>query len=203
MPALHQWANGSISSEQLFKSSDAELMILQFKQFPLAQKVAVIRRGLTHGISKFKYEIKKAKQLNSSLWDIVEIQNKSIGLAKRLDVTLLVQEGLTRSQIEPLLIEVTNYVREKRSCTKEKHEFKHSYRKYAANRPAGYVWVTVFTKEKRPSDMWPNGAFSYYVCRTEWFDEELRTKGLMPILHLPDRIGQSDITVEWGPLYPP
>jgi len=201
MPALHEWANGVISVERLFTSSDAELMIPQFKQFPLARRAAVIRRGLGHGIFKFKYEMRKAKQLKTRPWDILEIQDKSIGLAKRLDVTLLIQDGLSKREIESLLIEATNYVREKRYRTEEKQGFKRSYRKYTANRPAGYVWLTLFTKEKRPSDMRPNEAFSYYVCRTEWFDDELRNKGLTPILHLPDRVGQSQITVEWASRY--
>jgi hypothetical protein len=84
MPALHDWINGKISAEHLFKSSDAELMILDFKRIPFAQKLAVIRRSLSHGLSKFQYEVKKAKQLQNRLWDILEIQDKSIGPAKRL-----------------------------------------------------------------------------------------------------------------------
>src|SRR5258708_1626624 len=119
MPALHEWVNGAISTEQLFNSPDAELMIFPLKQFPFAQKAAVIRRGLSHGLSMFQHEVKRAKQLQNRLWEILEIQDKSIGPAKRLEVTLLIQEGLTRNEIEPLLIVVTNSWRDKRDRTEE------------------------------------------------------------------------------------
>ncbi len=138
MAALYEWVNGAISVGQLLQSPDTELIILQFKHFPFAQKAAVVRRGLAHGISKFKYEAKKAKQLNNRLWDVLEIRDNSSGLAKRLDVIVLVKEGLSRKEIELLLMEVTNYVREKRYRTEKKPGFKRAFRKYAANRPASY-----------------------------------------------------------------
>jgi hypothetical protein len=202
MPALKDWVNGTISDQQFFQTPEAEFIIFPLKKFPLAQKIATLRRGLVRGSIQFQVTWKKAIEPSQRPWQVLDVRDNSIGPAKRLDVSLLIPEGLSRSEIEPLLIEATNYIREKKYRTEEKRGFKPAYRKFMAKRPAGYVWLTVFTKEKRSSDMWADKTCSYYVCRTEWFDEELRNKGLNPILHLPDTVGQSDITVEWGPLYP-
>ncbi len=198
MTALQSWVNGNINDQAFFKTQGLELIVFPYKKLLFAQKFASIRRGFVQGSRQFKIAWRKAMNPKQQAWKILEVQDKSIGQAKRLDVTLLIPEGLSREEIEPMLIAATNYIREKRYWTQENKGFKPSYRKYYANRPAGYVWLTVFTKEKRASDMWANKDFSYYVCRTEWFDGDLRSKELEPILGLTEHCKGSDISVEWS-----
>jgi|GEM_PF-3456755 len=200
MAALHDWVSGAKSIEQFMQMPDVDLMVFPFKKLPFARKVAAFRRGLAHGLPQLVVHFRKSMEASYATrptWRIFDVQNKSTGLAKRLQATVIVPKGLTRQQVEPMLIEATDYVRQKLYRTKEVSGYKRKYRKAMANRPAGYIWLEVFTKEKRPQDMWPDKTASYYVCRTEWFDEKLKEVSLQPVLNLPDRVDQSDIAVEW------
>src|SRR5258708_5095157 len=171
----------------------------------LTHKLAAYRRGwaLTWPARKAQLqEFWQARQREQRPWRILEIHDLSMGLAKRLDVLVLVPEGLSRGEIAPMLAEATAHVREKRHRTAETPGFKRRYRKRMAKRRPAYVWLQAFTKEKRPTDLWSNRDAPFFVCRTEWFDPAYAAHGLQPILGLPERVEATDITVEWSPRYP-
>ncbi len=204
MPAVRDWVSGSLDLETFPQTPGVELMIFPFKRWaiPVPTRIIYLRRVLASGLPQLRAEFEKARRNQERPWRIVEVRDKSTALAKRLEVIVVVPNSLSRRNIEPMLVETTLHVRRHLYRTEEKVGYKRRYRKAMALRPAGYVWLLVFTKEKRPSDMWADPSASYYVCRTEWFDERQRSNGLQPMLNLPDRVDGSDITVEWSPRYP-
>lgn len=201
MLALHNWINGTISFEQFVQTPNIEFIILNFRQPPLANKVAVLRRAIAHGLAEWKIQQREKLATTSRRWKVLDIQDRSLGLVKRLEVRIIVPEGGSRQDIEPMLIEATTYVRNHLYRTKEITGWKRRYRIWMSNRRPGYIWLLVFTKEKRPADMQPDPTASYYVCRTEWFDEQFRSQGFAPKYNFAERIGQFDITVEWALAY--
>lgn len=203
IPALREWVSGAANLQQFLQMPNVQFMLFPFKgpRWPLGMKIASLRRGLAHGLPRAMAEYRQAIAAQRRPWHILEMQ-ESIGLAKRLQATLIVPEGLTRQAIEPMLVEAIGHIRRKLFRTKEVQGYKRRYRKAMAKRSADYVRLFVFTKEKRAADMWADPTASYFVCRAEWFNESLIEVGLQPVLNLPDRIGDFDITVAWGPLYP-
>jgi len=198
MPALHDWLSGATSIEQFLQTPDVDLMIFQFKRLPLARKIASLRRGVAHSLPKSRIQFRLGMEALGRQWRIVEVHDKSTGLAKRLEAPVIIPKDVARPDIEHMLIEATDYVRKKLYRTRQIPGYKRRYRVMMANRPAGYVWLQVFSKEKRSQDMWPDPTAPYYVCRTEWFDEKLRATGLKPVLNLPDQVSSSSIAVEWN-----
>ncbi len=103
----------------------------------LTHKLAAYRRGwaLTWPARKAQLqEFWQARQREQRPWRILEIHDQSMGLAKRLDVLVLVPEGLSRGEIAPMLAETTAHVREKRYRTAETQGFKRRFRKRMAKR---------------------------------------------------------------------
>lgn len=197
---LRDWASGAIELDQFLGSSDAQFMIFQFKRLPLPRKLTFLRRGFARALPQFKDELGKIREtMHPRRWSITKVEDKTFKV-KRLHVNMLVPEGLTKKEIEPMLVEGVKYVREKLYRTPEVEGYKRRYRKHMAERRPGYVWLFVFTREKRPADMWADPTASYFVCRAEWFDQDLRKQGLEPVLNLADQINDTHITVDWSPL---
>jgi hypothetical protein len=203
MAALRDWVSGATTLEQFLQTPENQFLILRFRSFPLAQKVAALRRGIAVGLPYAVDVYKKARRGTGRPWRLLEVGDTSTGPMKRLNVRLIVPEGLTREQVEQMLAEATEYIRRKRYKTKEIAGYKRRYRKVMASRPVGYISFFVFTKEKRPADMWADRRASFFVCRAEWFDEQLRSQGLEPVLNLPTPVGRSDLRADWGPRYIP
>jgi|SRR5690349_23636868 len=174
-------------------------MIPRFKPLPLPRKLTSLRRGFAQTLPQFRLEMKKILGSGRKYqWTILKVEDKTFQV-KRLQATVLIPEGLTRKEIEPMLIEAVRHVREKQYRTPEVKGYKRRYRKYMAKRKPAYVWLFVYTREKRPTDMWADPESDFFVCRAEWFDETIRETGLKPVMNLPDKVTDSDITVDWSP----
>ena len=181
-------------------SPDAQFMIYSFKRRPIPRKLTSLRRGFARALPLFKVEWNKIWEgMRSRRWSILKIEDKTFKV-KRLQATMLVPEGLTRKEIEPMLAQAVHHIRNKMYRTPEVKGYKRRFRKHLASRKPGYVWLFVFTREKRSDDMWADPTSEFFVCRAEWFDEKLRGDGLEPVLNLPDRIQGTDICVGWSPL---
>ncbi len=201
MAALRDWVFGTTTLEQFLQTPENQFLILRFRSFPLAQKVAALRRGIAVGLPYAVDVFRKARRGTGHPWRLLEVEDTSTGPMKRLNVRLIVPKDLTREQIEPMLVEAAGYIRRKRYKTKEIAGYKRRYRKVMANRRVGYISFFVFTREKRRADMWADRRASFFVCRAEWFDEGLRSKGLEPVLNLPTPINRSDMSADWSPRY--
>jgi hypothetical protein len=191
MLLLRDWANGTKSYEHLLQGAEFEHIFSPFKQISLLRGAASSQRIPLHDLPQLQAELREASEPPHRIWKILEVKNHFF-LVNRIAVTILIPEGLCRHEVELLLIEATNFIREK----------KYRVEKKSLNYPIGYIWLNVFTKEKRPSDMLTIETLPYYVCLTEWFDERQTKKELHPILHLSDRVEDSEITVNWNPHYP-
>jgi hypothetical protein len=215
MPPLRAWAEGDASLQEYVNTPSVEFVLFpmtgripypiahRLPRLPQVRQMAALRRGWSLAWPRYRARIQEAQRARREQpWRVLDVRDMSIGIAKRLDVLVVIPEGMSRTEIAPILEHVTNYVRTQRYRTKENRSYKRKYRKHFARRRPAYVWLQVFTKEKRPSDMWSNRDASFFVCRTEWFDNTYRARGLSPILRLPETVTGTDITVEWSPQYP-
>jgi hypothetical protein len=101
-----------------------------------------------------------------------------------------------------MLVEAVAHVLERLYRTPEVKGYKRRYRKFMARQKPGYVWLFVFTREKREADMWADNTASYFVCRAEWFDESLKKDGFERVFNFQEhagKVGRYDVTVEWNP----
>ena len=161
-------------------AEEGRSMLPQFKLF-LGGKRAVVRRVLltlkSELIPTIKEEYRHRLETSGMLpnpkksFKILDIEDKSHGLAKRYQASIIIPENLNKEIIEEIIHEATKEV-------KKKQIYRSDITKKAwKGKDANIVWLGVFTKEKRKRDMHAFNNFDYYICNTEWSDKN--TEGIV------------------------
>ena len=197
---VRSFFKGELSYDDFLKkiAEEGRSMVPQFKLF-LGRKRAVVRRVLLTFKSKLIPTIKEEYQhrLETSgispnpkrLFKILDVEDKSHGLAKRYQASIIIPENLNNERIKEIIFEATKEV-------KKKQIYRSDITKKAwKGKDANIVWLGVFTKEKRKRDMYFSNDFDYYICNTEWSDKN--TEG---IVHTYDEV-YKDIKICWNKNY--
>jgi hypothetical protein len=194
---VRRFFKGEISHDEFINkiAEEGRSMLPQFKLF-LGRIRALIRRVLLMLKSELIPTIKEEyrRRLERSgippnpkrSFKILNIDDKSHGLAKRYQASIFIPENLNKEHVKEIIYEATKEV-------KKKQIYRSDITKKAwKGRDANIVWLSVFTKEKRKRDMWFFDGFDYYICNTEWADEN--TEG---IIHTFDE-AYNDIKICWN-----
>ena len=188
---VRNFFKGEISHDEFLKeiAKEGRSMLPQFKLF-LGRIRAGVRR--IHFIPTIKEEYQRRLEISGMppnpkrLFKILDVEDKSSGLAKRYRATIIIPENLNNERIKEIIFEATKEV-------KKKQIYRSDITKKAwKGKDANIVWLGVFTKEKRNRDMWSFDDFDYYICNTEWSDKN--TEG---IIHTFDEI-YKDIKICWN-----
>jgi len=194
---VRSFFKGEISHGEFLNkiAEEGRSMVPQFKLF-LGRKRAVVRRILfilrSELIPTIKEEYQRRLELSGispdpkRLFKILDIEDKSHGLAKRYQASIIIPKNLNKKRIKEIIFEATKKI-------KKKQIYRSDITKKAwKGKDANIVWLGVFTKEKRKSDMWFFDDFDYYICNTEWSDKN--TEG---IVHTFDEV-YKDIKICWN-----
>jgi len=191
---VRSFFKGEISYDEFLKkiTEEGRSMLPQFKLF-LGRIRAGVRRIQIIPTIKEEYQ----RRLKTSgilpnpkrLFKLLDVEDKSHGLAKRYQASIIVPENLNNERIKEIIFEATREV-------KKKQIYRSDITKKAwKGRDVNIVWLGVFTKEKRKRDMWFFDGFDYYICNTEWSDKS--TEG---IVHSYDEV-YKDIKICWNKNY--
>jgi hypothetical protein len=191
---VRSFFKGEISYDEFLKkiTEEGRRMLPQFKLF-LGRIRAGVRRIPFIPTIKEEYQ----RRLKTSgilpnpkrLFKLLDVEDKSHGLAKRYQASIIVPENLNNERIKEIIFEATREV-------KKKQIYRSDITKKAwKGRDVNIVWLGVFTKEKRKRDMWFFDGFDYYICNTEWSDKS--TEG---IVHSYDDV-YKDIKICWNKNY--
>lgn len=194
---VRSFFKGEISHGEFLNkiAEEGRSMVPQFKLF-LGRKRAVVRRILftlrSELIPTIKEEYQRRLEISGispdpkRLFKILDIEDKSHGLAKRYQASIIIPENLNKKRIKEIIFEATKKI-------KKKQIYRSDITKKAwKGKDANIVWLGVFTKEKRKRDMWFFDDFDYYICNTEWSDKN--TEG---IVHTFDEV-YKDIKICWN-----
>lgn len=182
---------GEISHDEFLNkiAEEGRSMLPRFKLF-LGKIRAGVRR--IHFIPTIKEEYQRRLEISGlppnpkQLFKILNIEDKSHGLAKRYQASIIIPENLNKERISEIIYEATREV-------KKKQIYRSDITKKAwKGKDANIVWLGVFTKEKRKKDMWFFDDFDYYICNTEWSDKN--TEG---IVHTFEEV-YKDIKICWN-----
>jgi len=197
---VRSFFKGEISHGEFLNkiAEEGRSMVPQFKLF-LGRKRAVVRRILftlrSELIPTIKEEYQRRLEISGispdpkRLFKILGIEDKSHGLAKRYQASIIIPENLNKKRIKEIIFEATKKI-------KKKQIYRSDITKKAwKGKDANIVWLGVFTKEKRKRDMWFFDDFDYYICNTEWSDKN--TEGIVNIF---DEV-YKDITICWNKNY--
>ena len=191
---VRNFFEGEISHDEFLKeiAEEGRSMLPQFKLF-LGRIRAGVRR--IHFIPTIKEEYQRRLEISGMppnpkrLFKILDVEDKSSGLAKQYRATIIIPENLNNERIKEIIFEATKEV-------KKKQIYRSGITKKAwKGKDANIVWLGVFTKEKRKRDMYFFDGFDYYICNTEWSDKN--TEG---IVHIFDEV-YKDITICWNKNY--
>ena len=194
---VRSFFKGEVSHDEFLKkiAEEGRSMLPQFELF-LGRKRAGVRRILftlrSELIPTIKEEHQRRLEISGlppnpkRLFKILDIEDKSHGLAKRYHASIIIPEMLNEGRIKEIIHEATKKV-------KKKQIYRSNITKKAwKGKDANIVWLGVFTKEKRKRDMWFFDDFDYYICNTEWSDKN--TEG---IVHTFDEV-YKDIKICWN-----
>lgn len=194
---VRSFFKGEVSHDEFLKkiAEEGRSMLPQFELF-LGRKRAGVRRILftlrSELIPTIKEEHQRRLEISGlppnpkRLFKILDIEDKSHGLAKRYHASIIIPEMLNEGRIKEIIHEATKKV-------KKKQIYRSNITKKAwKGKDANIVWLGVFTKEKRKRDMWFFDDFDYYICNTEWSDKN--TEG---IVHTFDDV-YKDIKICWN-----
>ena len=167
-------------------------MLPQFKRF-LGRIRAGVRRIQFIPTIKEEYQrrLKTSGMLPNPkrLFKLLDVEDKSSGLAKRYLATIIIPENFKKERIKEIIFEATKEVKKKQIYGS------HITKKAWKGKDANIVWLGVFTKEKRKRDMWFFDGFDYYICKTEWSDKN--TEGIVQTF---DEV-YKDIKICWSRNY--
>ena len=191
---VRSFFKGEISHDEFLKkiAEEGRSMLPRFKLF-LGRIRAGVRR--IHFIPTIKEEYQRRLEISGMppnpkrLFKILDVEDKSSGLAKRYRATIIIPENLNNERIKEIIFEATKEVKKKQIYGS------HITKKAWKGKDANIVWLGVFTKEKRKRDMYLFDGFDYYICNTEWSDKD--TKG---IVHTYDEL-YKDIKIGWNKNY--
>jgi len=150
---VRSFFKGELSYDDFLKkiAEEERSMLPQFKLF-LGRKRAVVRR--IHFIPTIKEEYRRRLETSGispnpkRLFEILDVEDKSSGLAKRYRATIFIPENLNNERIKEIIFEATKEV-------KKKQIYRSDITKKAwKGKDANIVWLGVFTKEKRKRDMY-------------------------------------------------
>ena len=191
---VRNFFKGEISHDEFLKeiAKEGRSMLPQFKLF-LGRIRAGVRR--IHFIPTIKEEYQRRLEISGMppnpkrLFKILDVEDKSSGLAKRYRATIIIPENLNNERIKEIIFEATKEV-------KKKQIYRSDITKKAwKGKDANIVWLGVFTKEKRERDMYFFDGFDYYICNTEWSDKN--TEGIVQTF---DEV-YKDIKIGWNKNY--
>ena len=194
---VRNFFKGELSYDIFLKeiAEEERSMLPQFKLF-LGGKRAAVRRVLLTFKSELIPTIKEEyrRRLETSgvspnpkrLFEIRDVEDKSHGSAKRYHASIIIPEKLNKGLIKEVIYEATKEVKKKQIYRSD------ITREAWKGKDANIVWLGVFTKEKRERDMLFFDDFDYYICNTEWADEN--TEGIM---HTFDE-AYKDIKICWN-----
>lgn len=157
-----------MSDEDFANSRHTQPVVFPFGG-PLGRPVSKLRYALRVAFQEakdtYRSELRKANLgRQSPQWRIVELEDTCFFDVKGYTAKIVVEQDLTKDQVRSLLPRINRHVRHQ---TKYSNQIR---RKRFGRRPANLVHLFVFDKEKRPRDMWACDCFSYYICRTQWWD---------------------------------